>query len=190
MSAFIVIRLHGALAKRFGKEFRCVASSVSQAIRFLSVNFPDFDRWVLAAQERGIYFKVKTNGYEIGEDELTDLLPEDFTIHIIPLFLASGGSNLLKIVAGVALIGLGVFTGGFLGLSGLQLVITGSLLLISGLMGGRTDKADENTDSEKSFIFSGSSNTSAAGGRVSVVYGKIQTGSTILSAAVRSYQTA
>lgn len=190
---FIHIKLNGILAKRYGKFHKCVAANVNQAIRYLDVNFPDFKSWILAAQERGIAFRVTTNNYELGEDELLDPLPEDFTITIAPLFIGSGGSSgFLKIIAGVALIGIGIFSGGagFLGLSQLQLIITGSLLLLSGLMGGRTKKPDEDEVDKKSFVFSGASSTSNSGDRVPVVYGKILTGSIILSAAVRSYQTA
>lgn len=186
---FIHIRLRGALGRRFGRVHKCIAANTTQALRYLDVNFPDFKNWVLAAQERGIVFKVATNGYAMDEDELLDPLPEDFTISITPLFSATGGSsNLLKIIAGVALIGIGIFSGGagFLGLSQMQLIITGSLLLLSGLMGGRTPKPDDEED-KKSFVFSGASSTSNSGDRVPVVFGKILTGSIILSAAVRSY---
>jgi predicted phage tail protein len=184
---FIHIKLRGVLGKKFGAVHKCVAANVNQAIRYLDVNYSNFRDWVLEAQERGIVFKVKTNNYELGEDELLDPLPEDFTIEIIPLFAGSG--NTFKIIAGIALIGLGIFTGGFLGFSGLQLIITGSLLLLSGLMGGRTDKPPDQ-ENQRSFVFSGSSNTGSSGSRVMVVYGKILTGSLVLSAAVRSFITA
>ena len=189
---FIHIKLHGILAKRYGKFHKCVAANTTQALRYLDVNFSDFKSWVLAAQERGIMFKVATNGYEMDADELLDPLPEDFTISITPLFVATGGSgNLLKIIAGVALIGIGIFSGGagFLGLSQMQLIITGSLLLLSGLMGGRTNKPEDETDA-RSFVFSGQTNSGSAGNRVMICYGRILVGSLVLSAAVRSYQTA
>jgi predicted phage tail protein len=186
---FITLKLRGVLGKHFGKKHKIIASSVAQAVRYLEVNYPSFRSWVLESSKRGVVFNVKTNNYELEESELIDPLPEDFTVSITPLFSGAGGGNIswLKVIAGVGLLVAGLAGVGFLGLGPLQLAITGGLLLVSGLMGKRTEKpADE--DSEKSFVFSGSSNTSSAGGRVPVVYGgPILIGSTVISAAVRSY---
>ena len=184
---FIHIKLRGALGKRFSKEFKCVAASTAQAIRFLEVNLKEFRDWILAAHERGIVFRVLNNNYELDESELTDPLGEGWTIEIIPLFAAAGRT--VKILLGAALLIGGISGLGFLGLSPLQMIITGSLLLISGIMGNRTPKPDD-TENTRSFVFSGQTNTSSSGNRMSVVYGRILTGSLVLSAAVRSYQTA
>jgi predicted phage tail protein len=185
---FIHLKLRGALGKRFGYTHKIIASSVAQAVRYLEVNNPSFRSWVLEASKRGIVFNVKTNNYELEESELIDPLPEDFTVSITPLFSGAGGGNIswLKVIAGAGLLILGLTGIGVLGLSPLSMIITGSLLLISGIMGRRVDKP-EDQDSEKSFIFSGSSNTSSAGGRVPVCYGIMIVGSTVISAAVRSY---
>lgn len=185
---FITVCLRGALGKKFGKIHKCIAPSVAQAVRYLEVNNPLFRQWVLDAGHRGIVFNVSVNkSYELGEDELIDPVPEDSTITITPLFAAAGGGGgkWIKIILGVGLIALGAFGVGFLGLGPLQMIITGSLLLLSGLMGTRTKKADE--EDKKSFVFSGQTNTSQVGDRVPVVYGVIISGSIVLSAAVRSY---
>jgi predicted phage tail protein len=189
MSSFITIRLRGALGKRFGFVHRCVAASVSQAMRYMEVNYPGFTQWVLSSSDRGILFRVSiNNSYDLEESEILDPLPEDVTISITPLFSGAGGGNTnwLKIVVGGGLLALGLFGVGFLGLSPLQMMITGGLLLVSGLMGGKPATA-EDEENTKSFVFSGAANTVQAGGRVPVVYGVIQTGSTVISAAVRSY---
>jgi predicted phage tail protein len=52
-------------------------------------------------------------------------------------------------------------------------------------MGKRVPKAEG--EDQKSFVFSGQTNTSQVGDRVPVVYGVIIAGSIVLSAAVRSY---
>ena len=187
MSTFITIRLHGVLAKKFGAVHRCVASSTAQALRYLEVNYPGFRNWILNAHEQGIIFKVKNNEYELSEEELIDPVGDGWTVHITPLFAASGRVG--KIIVGIGLIALGSFGVGFLGLSPLSMIITGSLMLISGLIGPRTDTPSDEED-QRSYVFSGQTNTSSTGNRVPVVYGLIQTGSLVLSAAVRSYQTA
>lgn len=185
---FVTVILHGALAKKFGKFHKCVASNVVQAIRYFEVNFKNFRKWILDAYNRGIYFQVKTNEYELSESELFDPISSGMVIHLTPLF--SGAGRIGSIIAGIGLIAAGIiFTGGLLGLSSLQLIVTGSLLLISGLFGNRTPAADPDDEQKRSFIFSGAANVATVGGRVPVVYGRIQTGSTVVSASVRSYVT-
>jgi len=183
---FITLKLKGALGRRFGYTHRCIASSVSQAIRYLEVNFGSFREWVLESGNRGIVFNVLINkNYEVGEDELIDPVPEDSTITITPLFAAAGGGNWIKIILGIGLIAMGAFGVGFLGLGPMQLIVTGTLLLVSGLLGKKVPKGEG--EDEKSFVFSGQTNTSQVGDRVPVVYGVIISGSIVLSAAVRSY---
>jgi predicted phage tail protein len=177
------------LGRRFGFVHKCIASSAAQAIRYLQVNYADFDRWVLEASKRGVVFNVSiNNAYELEEEEMIDPVPEAATISITPLFSGAGGGNIswLKVLVGGGLLIMGLAGLGFLGLGPLQLAIAGGLLLVSGLMGRKTDKPPDETD-QKSFIFSGQSNTSASGGRVPVVYGVMIVGSTVISAAVRSY---
>jgi predicted phage tail protein len=185
---FIILKLRGVLGKHFGREHKIIASSVAQAVRYLEVNFTGFRKWVLEASKRGIVFNVKSNNYELSEEELIDPLPEDFTVSITPLFSGAGGGNInwFKVILGAGLLVAGLAGVGFLGLGPLQLAITGGLLLVSGLMGKRLDKPADEED-KKSLVFSGQQNTSSAGGRVPVVYGVILVGSTVISAAVRSY---
>jgi predicted phage tail protein len=187
---FVTIRLRGALGRRFGFVHKCIASSTAQAIRYLEVNNHAFRNWVLEASKRGIVFNVTINSaYELDENEMIDPLPEASTVSISALFSGAGGGNIswLKVIAGVGLLVAGLAGVGFLGLGPLQLAITGGLLLVSGLMGKRTEKPEEAEDT-RSFIFSGQTNVSASGGRVPVVFGgPILIGSTVISAAVRSY---
>jgi predicted phage tail protein len=184
---FVTLKLAGILGKRFGRVHRCIAPNVAQAIRYLEVNNPLFRQWVLEAGKRGIVFNVSINkSYELEEDELIEPVPEDATITIVPLFAAAGGNtNWIKVILGVGLIAAGAFGVGFLGLGPMQLILTGSLLLLSGLMGKKTPKDDG--EDKKSMVFSGQTNTSQVGDRVPVVYGVIISGSIVLSAAVRSF---
>jgi predicted phage tail protein len=180
---FITLKLKGALGKKFGYIHKCIASNVNQAIRYLEVNFPEFREWILSASKRGIVFNVKSNSYELEEVELLDPIPEDGTVTITPTFVATGGGmGWLKIVLGVGLLGLGLFGVAILGLAPLQMIVVGSLLLISGLIGKKTPKDDTG-----SLVFSGPTNTAEVGGRVPVVYGVILTGSVVLSAGIRSF---
>jgi predicted phage tail protein len=55
---------------------------------------------------------------------------------------------------------------------------------------GQKPKNDADKENEKSFIFSGVSNTAEIGQRIYVVYGVMLAPSMVLSATVRSYITA
>jgi predicted phage tail protein len=185
---YTTIYLHGSLRKKYGKEFRCVAHSTKDCVRFLEVNFKDFRQFILDETGKGTFFKVRHGNYEIGEDELSDPIVKDKSVHITAL--PSGAGKVGKIILGTALIAGGlIFSGGLLGLSAVQLIVTGSLLLVSGLMGLKP-KNDADKENEKSFIFSGVSNTAEIGQRIYVVYGVMLAPSMVLSATVRSYITA
>jgi predicted phage tail protein len=182
---YTTIYLHGSLRKKYGKQFRCVAHSTKDCVRFLEVNFKDFRQFILDETEKGTFFKVRHGNYEIGEDELSDPIVKHKSVHITAL--PSGAGKIGKIILGTALIAGGlIFSGGLLGLSAVQLIVTGSLLLVSGLMGQKPKK----DDGERSFIFSGVSNTAEVGQRIYVVYGVMLAPSMVLSATVRSYITA
>ena len=117
--------------------------------------------------------------------------------------------NIGKILAGVALIGLAVFTGGTSALtapifttvqgpfiSGLTMTTInwaalagklGMLLVISGLAGLLTptpEVDDSEGDPRNSFSFSGIQNTARAGTVIPVIYGDVITGSIPVSARV------
>ena len=190
------IKLYGNLAEFCGgqNEFEAVANTPADAIRFLAVNFKGLDKHMSEQ-----FYQVKLANTPLDYEEI--LYPAGYDeIKIIPVVAGSG--NIGKILAGIALIGLGfAFSGGltfgeFLkapllvdgaiswpalaGKLGMVLVLQG----VVGLLTPTPEVDDSEGDPRNSFSFSGIQNTSRAGTAIPVIYGDVITGSIPVSARV------
>ena len=191
------IKLYGNLAEFCGgqNEFEAVANTPADAIRFLAVNFKGLDKHMSEQ-----FYQVKLANTPLDYEEI--LYPAGYDeIKIIPVVAGSG--NIGKILAGIALIGLGfAFSGGltfgeFLkapllkaggGISWSALAGTlGMVLVLQGVVGLLTptpEVDDSEGDPRNSFSFSGIQNTARAGTAIPVIYGDVITGSIPVSARV------
>ena len=190
------IKLYGNLAEFCGgqNEFEAVANTPADVIRFLAVNFKGLDKHMSEQ-----FYQVKLGNTPLDYEEI--LYPAGYDeIKIIPVVAGSG--NIGKILAGIALIGLGfAFSGGltfgeFLkapllvdgaiswsalaGKLGIVLVLSG----IAGLLTPTPEVDDSEGDPRNSFSFSGIQNTARAGTAIPVIYGDVITGSIPVSARV------
>ena len=191
------IKLYGNLAEFCGgqNEFEAVANTPAEAIRFLAVNFKGLDKHMSEQ-----FYQVKLANTPLDYEEI--LYPAGYDeIKIIPVVAGSG--NIGKILAGIALIGLGfAFSGGltfgeFLkapllkagggiswsalaGKLGMVLVLQGVVALLT-----PTPEVDDSEgEPRNSFSFSGIQNTARAGTAIPVIYGDVITGSIPVSARV------
>ena len=190
------IKLYGNLAEFCGgqNEFEAVANTPAEAIRFLAVNFKGLDKHMSEQ-----FYQVKLANTPLDYEEI--LYPAGYDeIKIIPVVAGSG--NIGKILAGIALIGLGfAFSGGltfgeFLkapllvdgaiswpalaGKLGMVLVLQG----VVGLLTPTPEVDDSEGDPRNSFSFSRIQNTGRAGTAIPVIYGDVITGSIPVSARV------
>ena len=99
-----------------------------------------------------------------------------------------------RIIAGIALIAVGLFVPG-IGALGVQiLVAVGASLVLGGVAQLLTPTprvpqgADKQDDPRKSYSFSGIQNTSRAGTPVPIVYGETLVGSVVISAGIDTVQ--
>ena len=196
------LKLYGELAEFIGhKEFEVKVNSISQAVSFLVCNFPKSEAYIA---ERS--YKVLVGDYEIGEDELTHPIGQS-DLHFVPVIAGAGGTT-KKILGGIALIGVGIASGGagFLASGGLGFGSTTGAFSIAALAGNvgiglalsgvsdmltptpKTPDFSSEQDPRISFKFSGLQNTSRAGTPVPIVYGEIFTGSVVISAGVDTEQ--
>ena len=189
------VKLYGELADFIGhKELDAVINSTADAIRFLVTNFPK-----LEAHMANRHYRVLLDNYDIDETEIHNPIGKS-DISIVPVISGAGG----KIIAGVALIGLAVATGGvslafglggFTGGLGLSAII-GNIGLGLTLMGvsellfplPKQQEFNNEEDPRISFGFSGIQNTSRAGTSHPIVYGEIVTGSVVISAGIDTNQ--
>ena len=184
------IKLYGDLREITGhSELDAHVNSVGDSIRFLLMNWPQ-----LEAHMNKQHYQVLTDGTDIGEEEIHYPVAEE--IKIVPVVVGAGGGT-GKILAGVALIGLSIATGG--GFAALQIAGGSGLTGLSAigfnvgvgltLMGvseilfpvPKPEKFENDQDPRISFDFGGTPNTSRAGTTHPIVYGEIMTGSTVIS---------
>ena len=157
-------------------------------------NFPG-----LEAHMADRHYKVLTNTYEIGEEEIHYPIGKS-DISIVPVITGAGGVG--RTLAGVALIGLALVMpgGGFAAFKageatffastvmnlGLGLTIMGVSELLFPLPKPKEFSNEE--DPRISFSFSGVQNTSRAGTSIPLCYGEIVTGSVVISAGIDTHQ--
>ena len=191
------VKVYGELADFCGgqNQFEAVINQPIDAVRFLKANFAGLEQHMSSQ-----FYKVYVGEHNIDE-ELLDFPSGGLDIKIIPV--VTGAGNVGKIIAGVALIGLGMITGqmGFISLLKEPVLASGSiqwfalsgkigmLLVLSGVAGLLTptpELPDEETDPIKSFSFSGVQQTTRAGTAIPVVYGKTLVGSIPISTKVET----
>lgn len=196
------IVLHGRLARLFGKSFNLHVNSVHEAIRCLSANFhaQKFDAEVV----KGSYFVFigpGKKGEAWDEERLALLLPPQREIHIYPAPKGGKRGGLGKIIAGVALIGLTVlsggtsaplfggalgagFTGGTVALVGASLVLSGVATLLTKPPKTPNMGSLEAPEDAPSFLLSTPVNTSMEGSPIPIVGGRMRVGSLVISSGV------
>ncbi len=197
------IKIYGELADFCGgnNEFEAVVNQPIDAVRFLKVNFAGLEKH-MASQFYQVYI-----GEHIIDEDLLDFPSGGLDIKIIPVVAGSG--NVGKIIAGVALIGLGMFMGnvGFMGLLKAPVFATnaagaitgvnmfalagkiGMLLVLSGVAGLLTPTPELPEDADdpiKSFSFSGVQQTTRSGTAIPIVYGKTLVGSIPVSTKIET----
>lgn len=187
------IHLHGPLKVRFGGPFLLDVRDSAEVVRALSAQLDGF-REVLVNSNWQILKGSVEYGQVIGEEELKLSLGKTREIHILPAIQGAGGnSGVGKVLAGAAIIGAsfmvpgaglfgaGIITKGGLATFGTALALGGvSTMLAPSPQSNYTDR--EQPDQRPSFLFNGPVNTSTQGLPVPLVYGRILTGSVVISA--------
>jgi len=196
------VKLYGELAKFVGhKEFEVQVDTVAKAVSFLIHNFSEVEHFMSPR-----YYQVKVGNYDIDKNELAYPIGQE-DIHFIPVVSGRGGVG--KFIAGAALIGFAIASGGAGFLAGGSLgfgstvagkfsfaALAGNIGIGLTLMGvsemlfpqPQPQEFNSPEDPRLSFNFSGVQNTSRAGTPVPIVYGEIFTGSVVISAAIDTEQ--
>ena len=197
------LKVYGELADFCGgqNQFEAVINQPIDAIRFLKANFAGLEKHM-----SNQYYKVYMGEHNIDQD-LLNFPSGGLDIKIIPV--VAGAGNVGKILAGVALIGFAVMTGGggfgilsqgiigqgagglmlgslnvsaLAGKIGLLLVLSG----VAGLLTPTPELPDDESDPIKSFSFSGVQQTVRSGTAIPIVYGKTLVGSIPISTKIET----
>jgi predicted phage tail protein len=174
------IKLYGKLAKFIGhRVLEADVASAAEAVRFLLANWPE-----LEAHMNDQHYRVSIGTYDIDLDELhhpAGAAPISF----VPVVAGAGAVG--RIIAGIALVAIGLFVPG-IGALGVQILVgVGASLVLGGIAQLLTPTpkiSQDEGDPRKSFSFSGIQNTNRAGVPVPVIYGETLTGSVVISAGI------
>lgn len=184
--------LHGRLGKKFGREFNLEVETCGEAIRAIAVQIRDFADEL----KKGAYEIVRgkqKSGLRLGEEDINTFRLGQADLHIIPVTKGSKRGGILKMILGVALVGIAIFaSGGTLAapLAGLTsasggLTLWGSVAMVGlgmAVMGAsqmfaKKEQPKDETKKEDSFTFSGPGNAYEQGNAVPLIYGRVITGS-------------
>lgn len=204
------VKVYGQLAERLGQRvFRADVASPAEAIRFLCANFRGLDQWLIDSDKDGIGFRVMVGKTKVGEEDFAMSCSDDRTISITPVLAGAGGGT-GGILAGIGLVAaavlLGPLGGGFLGLGagaftsgaagtaavvstaigsvGAAMVFGGVASLLTPNATGIATQIGRDSRRLQSFNFSGIQNTSIQGTPIPLVYGRMFTGSVVISAGI------
>lgn len=186
------IRLYGKLGSKFGRVHRLAVNSAAEAVRALCVMVPGFENYLRHAPSDYIVFLGREN---IGADDLA--LPfgkDDIRIAPIPAGAKQGG--LFQVIVGVILIVAGVVTGGTSSAAGMALLAGGVAMAASGamMMLSPQPKSDmtnmDGVNNRSSYAFNGAVNTVAQGNPVPLLYGRVITGSAVISGGIYNEERA
>ena len=181
------IKLYGKLAKFVGHRIlEADVATAAEAVRFLVANWPELERH-MADQ----HYRVSVGTYDLELEELHDPAGQQ-EIKIVPVMAGAGATG--RIIAGIALVAIGLFVPG-IGALGVQILVgVGASLVLGGVAQLLTPTPkvptgpDTQNDPRKSYSFSGIQNTSRQGVPVPIVYGETIVGSVVISAGIDTVQ--
>ena len=198
------IKVYGELRKKLGQStFELDVANPSHAIKALCVNFPELSNWFLNNDDLGNGFKVTVGKQKIYQTNLKPMIEpwaEKDVMHIVPV-IKGAGRGFGQILAGALLIGLAVFAapaaGGFLGIKGTSVLpafaskalgYIGTALVLGGVsqLLSPTPPGFEESTRLENFAFSGIVNVGRQGVPVPICYGRVITGSVVISAGLNS----
>ena len=208
--------LEGEIGDKFGREFTINADSFRDVVQCLSGNFPEFQRYLIEADERNIGFTC-----HVGEAPITDerelLLnyPEGaMVISALPAGSKSGGAKLLLgaiLIAAVLfapqLIAYGLSsTAGFTAAgtasfavgSALSGTLLGTIVLGVGVnlaLAGlqqlmAPDPSVDSQQSDESYLFQGTTQEAVEGDPVPIIYGKLRVPGRPISSQIKNERQA
>jgi bacteriophage lambda tail assembly protein I len=112
-------------------------------------------------------------------------LKDGTTVHITPLVAGAKRAGIFSVIIGVVLMVASIWTGGATFASGLAMTLGGVAQMLTKMptMPGQGKEAEK----QKSTSFTNLANMAAQGRPVPLAYGKIRTGSLIISQGVETY---
>lgn len=192
------VHLHGKLGEDFGKVHQLDVRTAAEAVRALIANYPE----ITGPLRDGAWHIIRgdvASGMDLDEQDLLDFKLGKADLHIVPAIVGAkeeGGSGLLKIVLGVALVGAAfAFSGGALATpimsTGLlsnvtwgNMAMIGAAVALAGVSQLLSPEENSSDENDASFLMSGPNNVGGQGSPVPLVYGELIAGTIPISAGI------
>jgi predicted phage tail protein len=174
------VRLMGELGDRFSPEYQGVAYTLKESISMLFCQEPTLKDYL--AGNDGYYQLVLLPTNTVLSPENPDFPVAGKEVVIMPVVEGSG--TIGRIIGGLALVGLGIITGGT------SLIVAGAVMVAQSLFFGYGDSPDEDETKRSEVLGIGGLNT-AEGNPIPVVYGHdvMVGGLQVLSFSIKSEYT-
>ena len=183
------IRLNGELGKKYGRVHKLDVRTPAEAVRALCANYPELQADLVASTEKGVAYKCVVDKEQVDEEGLSFPISQSFSITPV----VTGAGKIGKIILGVALIAVSfipglqfsvplmagaTFSSATLFWMGVALTLGGVAQLLTPV-----PKMDTGTTTENG-VFDGPANVSAQGAAIPIGYGRMITGSAVVSAGI------
>lgn len=171
------IKLYGKLGQLFGREWNLDINSVAEAIKAIDINTNNkFSQYLLKNGTKK-YYKVcvKNKKNLISKDEINTSFGSG-DIYITPTISGSGKNGTWQVIAGVILVAVSYYYGGF-GPNASFFASTAGNMGIALILGGvaqmlAPNPNAESTDQRNSYLFQGNATTVYQGTSVGIIYGR------------------
>jgi predicted phage tail protein len=201
------IHLLGNLGEKFGPLWRANCSTVSEALRLIECQCPDFKKYLIDTVEEGTNFAVRTGKelLETGEELYMNITEEDVYITEVPAGSGGWGKIIVGAILIIAAIVYVAYTGDLGGAAGtlgeaFQALSAGQAMFAVGLasiglnliMAGVNELLMPKPDKGKQggAFFSGPINTIKQGQPVPLLYGELIVGGAPISVSYTKSRTA
>ena len=183
MSAAVLreVRLYGDLGRQFGRVFHLAVATPREAARALCAVLPGFERMFLGRDGRQAYHVFvgrRSARRDIAAEQVEEPLGAADPIRFVPVIAGAKRGGVLQTILGVILVVVGAYYGSpELVQLGVSMIIGGVIQLLSPQRQGK----DAATANLPSYAFDGPVNNTEQGGPVPLKFGRIFTGSTVVS---------
>ena len=189
----ISVFLEGELGDLFTSKLDLAVESVAEVLRALKANFSNFLSYLQDAENRGVRYRIVVGHENITNDKIDKLScpisKKVRNIRIVPV-LAGSGDNWWMWLGAAAMFALAIWVPGGITIWGTKFltssttILLGTILLLAGISSLFKPAKPEEEPTSKSI--GGLPNNTQEGGRMPVVYGRIQTGMYVISSRVDS----
>lgn len=178
------IRLHGILAKEFGKTLDLKINNLNFILDAVNVNKEGFRKRVISMQQDGFNYAILVNGKMVKSKNDLAIEEDGEVIDFVPIIAGQG-----LIVAGAAIAGFGAIAGiGALVTFGLTLAATAIVGALTAPDPPKFEAQEIATRGlDKSFAFANKANLATQGQVVPLAYGRLKIGSNVIQSVIKTY---